>query len=94
VHLAAFVEPDEPDEPDEPVGADGSPGRPPAPTVVGVTRYRFLDGMGDVVAEDEFPDHTAALVWAVDDDGPEEEVQRVEYLGPEGDWRWAGALQS
>ena len=21
-----------------------------------------------------------------------EEIQRVEYLGPEGDWRWAGPL--
>lgn len=57
-----------------------------------VTRYRFLDGMGDVVTEDDFADHTEALAWAMADDGPEEEVQRVEYLGPEGDWRWAGAL--
>ena len=57
-----------------------------------VTRYRFLDGMGDVVAEDEFADHADALVWARADDGPDDEVQRVEYLGPEGDWRWAGAL--
>ena len=58
----------------------------------GVTRYRFLDGMGDVVAEAEFPDHAEALAWAVDDDGPEDEVQRVEYQGDRGDWRWAGAL--
>ena len=57
-----------------------------------MTRYRFLDGMGDVVAEDEFADHADALVWARADDGPDNEVQRVEYLGPEGDWRWAGAL--
>jgi hypothetical protein len=61
-----------------------------------VTRYRFLDGMGEVVAEGEFADHTAALAWAEDDEHDEdvqrEDVQRVEYLGPEGDWRWAGAL--
>jgi hypothetical protein len=56
-----------------------------------VTRYRFLDGMGEVVAEGEFADHTAALAWAEDDER-DEDVQRVEYLGPEGDWRWAGAL--
>jgi hypothetical protein len=54
-------------------------------------RYRFLDGMGDVVAEGEHPDHAAALAWAEGDD-VDAEVQRVEYLGPEGDWRWAGAL--
>ena len=58
-----------------------------------MTRYRFLDGMGDVVAEDDFPDHAAALRWARADDGPDEDVQRVEYRGPEGDWRWAGALE-
>lgn len=58
----------------------------------GVTRYRFLDAMGDLVEVREFPDHDAALEWAVDEDGPEAEVQRVEYLGPGGDWRWAGAL--
>ena len=56
-----------------------------------MTRYRFLDAMGDVVAEEEFADHAEALAWAVRDDGPEEEVQRVEYLGA-GGWRWAGAL--
>ena len=54
-------------------------------------RYRFLVGMGDVVAEHGFTDHADALVWVRADDGPDE-VQRVEYLGPEGDWRWAGAL--
>lgn len=54
--------------------------------------YRFLDPMGDLVESRELPDHTAALEWAVADDGPEAEVQRVEYLGPDGDWRWAGAL--
>ena len=57
-----------------------------------MTRYRFLDAMGDVVAEEEFGSHDEALEWAVDDDGPEAEVQRVEYLGEQGDWRWAGAL--
>ena len=54
--------------------------------------YRFLDAMGDLVESRELPDHGAALEWAVAEDGPEVEVQRVEYLGPEGDWRWAGAL--
>jgi hypothetical protein len=59
-----------------------------------MTRYRFLDGMGDVVEEGEFHDHAAALAWATDDDADhDEEIQRVEFLGPEGDWRWAGALQ-
>jgi len=52
-----------------------------------VTRYRYLDGMGDVVA-----DRQAALAWAQDDEEHDDEVQRVEYLGPGGDWRWAGAL--
>jgi hypothetical protein len=57
-----------------------------------MTRYRFLDAMGDVVGDGEFADHEAArdAVQHLDDDV--EEVQRVEYLGPEGDWRWAGAL--
>jgi hypothetical protein len=59
-----------------------------------MTRYRFLDGMGDVVAEGDFADHVEARAWAVDDEGgPEEEVQRVEYLSAEGAWRWAGALE-
>ena len=58
-----------------------------------MTAYRFLDAMGDVVDEREFADHAAALRWAVAEDGPEQEVQRVEYRGPDGDWRWAGALQ-
>ena len=58
-----------------------------------MTRYRFLDGMGDVVAEREFADHAAARGWAHDDEENDDEVQRVEYLGPEGDWRWAGALE-
>ena len=56
-----------------------------------VTRYRFLDAMGDVVAEGEFDRHEQAVAWAEDDEC-DEEVQRVEFLGPEGDWRWAGAL--
>jgi hypothetical protein len=74
-----------------------------------VVRYRFLDGMGDVVAEHEFDDHRSALAFArgdlepdsdsttdsddTDTDFEPDEVQRVEYLGPEGDWRWAGALE-
>jgi len=49
--------------------------------------------MGEVVEERDFAAHGAALDWAVGEDGPDAEVQRVEYLGPEGDWRWAGALQ-
>lgn len=55
-----------------------------------MTRYRFLDAMGDVVDEGEFDDHEAARQWAEDE--AEEPVMRVEYLGPGGDWRWAGAL--
>lgn len=58
-----------------------------------MTRYRFLDGMGDVVAERDFDDHETARTWAREDEENDDEVQRVEYLGPEGDWRWAGALQ-
>jgi hypothetical protein len=57
-----------------------------------MTRYRFLDAMGDVVAEEEFERHEDARAWAAGEDGPDDDVQRVEYLGPEGDWRWAGAL--
>lgn len=56
-----------------------------------MTRYRFLDGMGDVVDEREFADRDEALTYAVDGD-LDDEVQRVEYLGEGGDWRWAGAL--
>ena len=58
----------------------------------GMARYRFLDGMGDVMDERDFPGHAAALAWARDEEELDAEVQRVEYLGPEGDWRWAGAL--
>ncbi len=43
--------------------------------------------------EAEFARDEDALSYAVDEDGPEGEVQRVEYLGAEGDWRWAGALR-
>lgn len=57
-----------------------------------MTRYRFLDPMGDVIAEGDFTDHAAAVAWASDDEEHEEDVQRVEYLGPDGDWRWAGPL--
>jgi hypothetical protein len=56
-----------------------------------VIRYRFLDGMGDVVEERDFVDHPAALSWARDME-MDDEVQRVEFLGPGGDWRWAGPL--
>ena len=58
-----------------------------------MTRYRFLDGMGDVVEERDFDDHAAARDWARDTDELDDEINRVEYLGPEGDWRWAGALE-
>ena len=58
-----------------------------------VTLYRFLDGMGDVVLEDEFFDHAAALTWVRDESDTDEPIQRVEYRGPAGDWRWAGALE-
>ena len=57
-----------------------------------MTRYRFLDAMGDVVAEAEFACHDDAIAWALSDEGPDAEVQRVEHLGPQGDWRWSGAL--
>ncbi len=57
-----------------------------------MTRYRFRDGMGEIVAEGEFADHAEALTWAQGEEC-DEEVQRVEFLGPAGDWRWAGPLQ-
>jgi hypothetical protein len=62
-----------------------------------MTRYRFLDGMGDVIVEEEFDSHEDALEWARSEewaDEHDEDVQRIEYLGPEGDWRWAGALRN
>jgi hypothetical protein len=55
-----------------------------------MTRYRFLDAMGDVVAEDDFPDREAAFAAAADLE--DAEVFRVEYL--DGDWRWAGVLNT
>lgn len=57
-----------------------------------VPRYRFLDAMGDVVAEDEFADHATAIAAAAELPDDVEDVHRVEFLGPEGDWRWAGPL--
>ena len=57
-----------------------------------VARYRFLDAMGDVVDEREFADHATALTWAEGNDEIDDEIQRVEFLGPQRDWRWAGAL--
>ncbi len=48
--------------------------------------------MGDVIADGEFDDHPAALAWAATDE-LDDDVQRVEYLGSHGDWRWAGPLQ-
>lgn len=57
-------------------------------------RYRFLDALGFVVAEDDHADHDAALEWARTEEETEDGVNRVEYLGPGGDWRWAGPLQS
>lgn len=58
-----------------------------------MTHYRFLDAMGDVVADGEYADHAAAIA-AVDNLADDvDDVQRVEFLGPEGDWRWAGPLQ-
>lgn len=58
-----------------------------------MTRYRFLDCMGEVVVEADHPTHADALAWARDEEETDEGVNRVEYLGPDGDWRWAGALE-
>jgi hypothetical protein len=45
-----------------------------------------------MVASGKIPSEKA-IAWAADgDDELEEEVQRVEDLGPEGDWRRAGPL--
>ena len=60
--------------------------------VAPVTRYRFVDGLGEVLDEGSFDDHATALAWARDEEETGD-VQRVEYLGPEGDWRWAGPLE-
>jgi len=48
--------------------------------------------MGDVVDERQFAEHAAALTWATEGVERDDEIQRVEFLGPEGDWRWAGPL--
>ena len=58
-----------------------------------MTSYRFLDASLNVVAAGEFPDHAAALAWARNEEEHDEDVQRVEYRGDEGRWRWAGPLQ-
>jgi hypothetical protein len=63
-------------------------------SIASMPRYRFLDALGDVVAEDEHADHAEALLWARDEEETDQGVNRVEYLGPDGDWRWAGPLQS
>ena len=44
--------------------------------------HRFPDAMGDVVEEGDFDDHAAALAWARDGDH-DEDVQRVEHIGPQ-----------
>lgn len=49
--------------------------------------------MGDVVAEAEYADHAEALEWARTEEETEAGVNRVEYLGSDGDWRWAGAVE-
>ncbi len=59
-----------------------------------MTEYRFLDGAGDIVAAHSFADHSEALAWAREQDELDDDVQRVEFLGPQGDWRWAGPLQA
>ena len=56
-----------------------------------MTRYRYLDPMGDVVAEDDHPDHATAIAAV---EALYEDVFRVEFRGPQGDWRWAGPLTS
>ena len=48
--------------------------------------------MGDAIDEREFDDHPAALAWAEENEELDDDVNRVEFLGPQGDWRWAGAL--
>jgi hypothetical protein len=58
-----------------------------------VTRYRCLDPMG-VVTEGEFAGHDDALADAEERNSEgDEQIQRVEFLGPDGDWRWAGPLR-
>ncbi|SDP01038.1 hypothetical protein SAMN04515671_2658 [Nakamurella panacisegetis] len=58
-----------------------------------MTRYRFLNPMGDVVDERELADHATALALARDGDEIDEDIQRVEFLGAEGDWRWTGPVE-
>ena len=48
--------------------------------------------MGEVVDERQFAEHAAAIAWATEGAETDDEIQRVEFLGPEGDWRWAGPL--
>ena len=48
--------------------------------------------MGEVVDERQFAEHAAALAWATQGVEKDDEIQRVEFLGSEGDWRWAGPL--
>ena len=48
--------------------------------------------MGEVVDERQFAERAAALAWAAEGVAEDGEIQRVEFLGPEGDWRWAGPL--
>ena len=62
------------------------------PSLIGVTLYRFLDAMGEVVDERQFAEQAAALTWGAEGVEEDDEIQRVEFLGPEGDWRWAGPL--
>lgn len=60
--------------------------------MIAVTRYRFLNFLGEVIDEREFDDHGAAIEAAIEDEELEDEVNRVEWLGPQGDWRWAGPM--
>lgn len=58
-----------------------------------MTRYRFKDQMGDVVAESDHTDHADALAWARTEEETESGVTRVEYCDEQGRWRWAGAVE-
>jgi hypothetical protein len=49
-----------------------------SPYIEDMPRYRFLDGMGDVMDEHDFPGHAAALAWARDEEELDADVQRVE----------------
>jgi hypothetical protein len=48
--------------------------------------------MGDIVEEGDFDDHASAVAAVEDLPEDVDPVHRVEFLGPEGDWRWAGPL--